>query len=65
MKDSREIKGYRFTRITSMPVVLADTFEVDEATTAIAQVVARRVREVASSDRRRGVNQRALRRVCW
>ncbi len=36
-RDSREIKGYRFTRITSMPEVLADTFEVDEATTAIAR----------------------------
>lgn len=37
VKDTNEIKGYRFTRMTSMPVVLPDTFEVDDATVAIAR----------------------------
>jgi len=37
VKDTQEIKGYRFTRMTSMPVVLPDTFVVDEATLAIAR----------------------------
>ena len=32
-----EIKGYRFSRMTSMPVVLADTFAVDEETLATAR----------------------------
>lgn len=30
------IKGYRFSRMTSMPVVTAETFELDEATSALA-----------------------------
>ncbi|HEY5265906.1 MAG TPA: WYL domain-containing protein [Acidimicrobiales bacterium] len=37
VKDTQEIKGYRFTRMTSMPVVLPDTFVVDDATLAIAR----------------------------
>jgi predicted DNA-binding transcriptional regulator YafY len=37
VKDTKEIKGYRFTRMTSMPVVLPDTFEVDEMTSAVAR----------------------------
>jgi predicted DNA-binding transcriptional regulator YafY len=37
VKDADEIKGYRFTRMTSMPLVLPDTFEVDDATLAIAR----------------------------
>src|SRR5665213_3307660 len=36
-KDTNEIKGYRFTRMTSMPVVLPDTFDVDEATLDMAR----------------------------
>jgi proteasome accessory factor C len=31
VRGTHEIKGYRFNRMTSMPVVLADTFEVEEA----------------------------------
>jgi proteasome accessory factor C len=37
VKDTQDIKGYRFTRMTSMPVVLPDTFVADEATLAIAR----------------------------
>jgi len=37
VKDTSEIKGYRFTRMTSMPVVLPDTFEVDEDTARVAR----------------------------
>jgi proteasome accessory factor C len=37
VKDTNEIKGYRFTRMTSMPVVLPDTFDVDDATVALAR----------------------------
>lgn len=37
VKDTQEIKGYRFTRMTSMPVVLPDTFVVDEATLSLAR----------------------------
>jgi proteasome accessory factor BC len=37
VKDTDEIKGYRFTRITSMPVVLPDTFDVDEESMAMAR----------------------------
>ena len=29
VKDSREIKGYRFSRMTSMPVVLPESFEIE------------------------------------
>jgi len=32
-----EVKGYRFSRMTSMPVVLPDTFEVDDAARAVAE----------------------------
>lgn len=32
VKGTDEIKGYRMDRMTSMPIVLPDTFEVDEAT---------------------------------
>ena len=35
--DTGEIKGYRFSRMTSMPVLLPDTFFVDDETLAIAQ----------------------------
>jgi len=34
---SDEIKGYRFSRMTSMPTVLPDSFEPDEETLAIAR----------------------------
>jgi proteasome accessory factor C len=37
VRGTDEIKGYRFDRITSMPVVSADSFEVDDATLALAQ----------------------------
>jgi len=37
VRDSGEIKGYRFTRMTSMPTVLPDPFEVDGETLAIAR----------------------------
>lgn len=37
VKGTEEIKGYRFSRMTSMPVVLPDTFEVDEATLDVAK----------------------------
>ena len=33
---SGELKGYRFSRMTSMPTVHAETFEVDEETMALA-----------------------------
>ncbi len=33
---TNEVKGYRMTRITSMPVVRAETFEIDETTREIA-----------------------------
>jgi predicted DNA-binding transcriptional regulator YafY len=36
VKGSDEIKGYRFSRMTSMPIVLPDTFDVDETTLGIA-----------------------------
>jgi len=36
-KGTEEIKGYRFSRMTSMPVVLADIFEVDDETLEIAR----------------------------
>ena len=36
VKDSGEIKGYRFSRMTSMPTLLPDVFEVDEATLELA-----------------------------
>lgn len=35
--ETGEIKGYRFSRMTSMPELLADTFVVDDETLAIAQ----------------------------
>ncbi len=34
---TEEVKGYRFSRMTSMPVVLPDTFEVDDTTLDIAK----------------------------
>jgi predicted DNA-binding transcriptional regulator YafY len=37
VKGASDIKGYRFSRMTSMPVVLLDTFESDEATLEIAR----------------------------
>jgi proteasome accessory factor C len=37
VKGTEEIKGYRFSRMTSMPVVLPDAFEVDDATLDIAR----------------------------
>ncbi len=37
VRDTSEIKGYRFSRMTSMPTVLPDPFEVDEETLAIAR----------------------------
>jgi proteasome accessory factor BC len=37
VKDTNEIKGYRFSRMTSMPVVLPDTFDVSDEVTAIAR----------------------------
>ena len=37
VKGTEEIKGYRFTRMTSMPVVLPDGFDVAEETLAIAR----------------------------
>ena len=37
VKGTQEIKGYRFSRITSMPVVLPDTFEHDEAAVDVAR----------------------------
>jgi proteasome accessory factor C len=37
VKDTLEIKGYRFTRMTSMPTVLPDTFVVDDFTASIAR----------------------------
>ncbi len=37
VQGTDEVKGYRFTRMTSMPLVLASGFEADEATQAVAQ----------------------------
>jgi predicted DNA-binding transcriptional regulator YafY len=37
VKGTQEIKGYRFSRVTSMPVVLPDTFEHDEADVEVAR----------------------------
>lgn len=37
VKGTAEIKGYRFSRMTSMPVVLPDVFEVDDGTLEIAR----------------------------
>jgi len=34
---TQEIKGYRFSRMTSMPSVLSDTFMVDDETVAVAR----------------------------
>ena len=36
VKGTSEVKGYRITRITSMPVVLPDTFVLDDAAAQIA-----------------------------
>ena len=37
VRDTREIKGYRFSRMTSMPVVLPDAFEIEGKDLAIAR----------------------------
>lgn len=37
VKGTDEIKGYRFSRMTSMPVLLPDTFDVDTHTLAMAR----------------------------
>jgi proteasome accessory factor C len=37
VKGTDEVKGYRFTRMTSMPLVLPDHFDVDEATQEVAK----------------------------
>jgi proteasome accessory factor C len=37
VRGTSEIKGYRISRITSMPVVLPDTFDVDDESLAIAK----------------------------
>jgi len=37
VKGTEEIKGYRFSRITSMPVVLPDTFEHDKNAVEVAR----------------------------
>ncbi len=37
VKDTREIKGYRFSRMTSMPVVLPDVCEIEGMDLAIAR----------------------------
>jgi len=37
VKGTQEIKGYRFSRITSMPVVLPDTFIHDEGAVDVAK----------------------------
>ncbi len=37
VKGGDEIKGYRLSRMTSMPTVLPDTFEVDDVTLEIAR----------------------------
>lgn len=37
VKGTKEIKGYRISRITSMPVVLADEFVADQESLAIAR----------------------------
>jgi len=37
VQGTNEIKGYRISRITSMPVVLPETYEVDEEALAIAK----------------------------
>ena len=57
-----EVKGYRFSRMTSTPVVLPDTFAVDDETLATARVVAPGVHQDADAGRRRRRDQRDLRR---
>ena len=37
VKGTQEIKGYRFSRITSMPVVLPDTFDYDDDAVEVAR----------------------------
>jgi len=37
VKGTEEIKGYRFSRITSMPIVLPDTFVHDESAVDVAR----------------------------
>jgi predicted DNA-binding transcriptional regulator YafY len=37
VRESKEIKGYRFSRFTSMPEVLNETFKVDEETLELAK----------------------------
>jgi predicted DNA-binding transcriptional regulator YafY len=37
VRDTNEIKGYRFSRITSMPEVLASTFTVDDELLSLAK----------------------------
>jgi predicted DNA-binding transcriptional regulator YafY len=37
VKGTNEIKGYRFSRMTSMPVVLPDSFEIDDTTLEVAR----------------------------
>ncbi|MHB2028497.1 MAG: helix-turn-helix transcriptional regulator [Acidimicrobiales bacterium] len=37
VRDSNEIKGYRFSRMSTMPVLLDATFEVDDATLEAAR----------------------------
>jgi proteasome accessory factor C len=37
VKGTQEIKGYRFSRITSMPVVLPDTFDHDDDAVEVAR----------------------------
>jgi proteasome accessory factor C len=37
VKGTDEVKGYRFTRMTSMPLVLPDRFEVDESVEQLAK----------------------------
>jgi proteasome accessory factor C len=37
VKGTDEVKGYRFTRMTSMPLVLPDRFEVDESVEQVAK----------------------------
>ena len=49
VKDTSEIKGYRFSRMTSMPAVLPDPFEVERGDPGDRASVATRVRQVAST----------------
>jgi proteasome accessory factor C len=37
VQGTDEVKGYRFTRMTSMPLVLPDVFDIDEATAELAK----------------------------